>query len=66
LAASSKCSSRWPYRVFRDIFREKFYFSGQSEIQRKIVLFLGRPGIRFATPKIITKGAKISQNFREN
>jgi hypothetical protein len=31
----------------------------------KMVLFWGRPGIRFAAQKIITKGAKISRKLAQ-
>jgi hypothetical protein len=51
----------WPLRAFSDFFREKKAFFWAAKNTTKNGTVLGRPGIRFSTLKIITKGAKISR-----
>jgi hypothetical protein len=49
---------------FRDFFSRKWNFLGQREMQKHRTA-ARKPGIRFAAPKIITKGAKISRKFHK-
>jgi hypothetical protein len=52
-----------PSVFFAIFFAKKWHFFGQREVQRKNGTILGRPGIRFAAQKIITKGANISRKL---
>jgi hypothetical protein len=52
--------------VFCAIFFAKKGAFWAAQKATKIGPVSGRPGIRFAVPKIITKGARIFRKFREN
>jgi hypothetical protein len=53
-----------PSAFFAFFFREMTLFWAARNATKNGT-DLGRPSIRFATPKIITKRAKISRKFRE-
>jgi hypothetical protein len=50
---------------FFAIFFAKISFLGSAKCNENGTI-LGRPGARFAAPNVISKGAQISRQFREN